>query len=203
MPASNFAWSWKYQLPRPSKFFARKMVDMSFVKQKQRTNPNLSPVTMNSRILNEASCLEYLLGFKFIPDFKENSYFDCERCGENLLLLQKVLDSFCQAKIISKSQIRLKMQYFWYIDALYRSRKYLTPSKMFYLYKSRIRPTIEYDWHILAFFHRWQKSKSFTQFLVIIIIFHLATSFLTDTTLQAYRCSNIISIVTVQKGFIH
>ena len=36
------------------------------------------------------------------------------------------------------------------IGSLYRSREYLTPSSILYLYKSQIRPTMEYCCHIWA-----------------------------------------------------
>merc|ERR1712215_258105 len=86
-----------------------------------RANPDFGAIRMGDSILEEAPCLERLLGLKFTPDLKWNSY------------------------IASVAKEASKM-----IGSLYRSREYLTPSSILYLYKSQIRPTMEYCCHIWA-----------------------------------------------------
>lgn len=65
---------------------------------------------MNGPTLNEFSCFQCLLGLKFTPDLKWNSY----------------------KQSIAKEARKM-------IDLLYCSRNYLTPPAFLYLYKSRIK----------------------------------------------------------------
>ena len=76
---------------------------------------------MDSTALNEAPCLEKLLGLKLTPDLKWNDY------------------------ITSIAKEAAKM-----VGNLYRLRKFLTPSSIAYLFKSQIRPRMEYCCHIWA-----------------------------------------------------
>lgn len=75
-----------------------------------QSDPGFNPVTMNDSTLKEALCFEHLLGLKFIPDLKLNSYIYCQRYWE---------------KIVG-----------WF----YCPRKHLAPSAMFYLYNIETRP---------------------------------------------------------------
>ena len=84
-----------------------------------RKPPDLSPVQMSETTLSEALCLDRLLGLKITPDLKWNEY------------IREV------AKVAGKM-----------VGSLFRSRKYLTPASMLYLYKSQIRPLMEYCCHI-------------------------------------------------------
>ena len=83
--------------------------------------PVFPPVQMEGSKLVEAPCLERLLGLKFTPDLKWNAY------------------------ILAVAADTGKM-----VGSFYRSRKYLTPSALLYLYKSQIRPKMEYCCHIWA-----------------------------------------------------
>ena len=83
--------------------------------------PVFHPVQMEGSNLVEAPCLEKLLGLKLTPDLKWNAY------------------------ILAVAADTGKM-----VGSFYRSRKYLTPSALLYLYKSQIRPRMEYCCHIWA-----------------------------------------------------
>ena len=76
---------------------------------------------MEGSNLVEAPCLEKLLGLKLTPDLKWNAY------------------------ILAVAADTGKM-----VGSFYRSRKYLTPPALLYLYKSQIRPKMEYCCHIWA-----------------------------------------------------
>ena len=84
-----------------------------------RNPPNLSPVEMSETTLSESSCFDRLLGLKITPDLKWNEY------------IREV------AKVAGKM-----------VGSLLRSRKYLSPESILYLYKSQIRPKMEYCCHI-------------------------------------------------------
>ena len=84
-----------------------------------RSNPVLPSISMGGTPLAEAPDLDKLLGLKFIPDLRWNTY------------------------IRSSAKSAGKM-----VGSFYRSRKYLTPEAMLYLYKSQIRPQMEYCCHI-------------------------------------------------------
>ena len=71
--------------------------------------------------MNESSCLNKLLGLKFTPDLKWNEYIDS----------------------VAKGAARM-------VGTLYRSMRLLTPESLLYLYKSQIRPIMEYCSHIWA-----------------------------------------------------
>ena len=86
-----------------------------------QTDPGFHPVVMDASTLSESVHLDRLLGLKLTQDLKWNSYI---------------------SSIASEAS---KM-----IGSLYRSRKYLTPSAILYLYKSQIRPRMEYCCHIWA-----------------------------------------------------
>ena len=87
----------------------------------KKGNPTFHPVQMDNSILEEASCLERLLGLKLTSDLKWNSY------------------------ILSVAKEAGKM-----VGSFFRSKKYLTPAAILYLYKSQIRPKMEYCCHIWA-----------------------------------------------------
>ena len=76
---------------------------------------------MDENLLNEASCLNKLLGLNFTPDLKWNSYIDSDS--------------------VAKDAARI-------MGSLYRSMRLLTPESLLYLYKSQIRPIMEYCSHI-------------------------------------------------------
>ena len=84
-----------------------------------RSDPSLSPIHMNGTPLTEAPCFDKLLGLKFTPDLRWN----------------------CYIRSVAKSAGKM-------VGSFYRSRKYLTPDAILYLFKSQIRPTMEYCCHI-------------------------------------------------------
>ena len=84
-----------------------------------RNTPNFPTVRMNGSPLKEASCFDRLLGLKFTPDLRWNTY------------------------IRSVAKATGKM-----VGSFYRSKKYLTPPAILYLYKSQIRPKMEYRCHL-------------------------------------------------------
>ena len=84
-----------------------------------RNPPDLSSVKMSETTLSEASSFDRLLGLKITPDLKWNEYI-----GE-------------VAKVAGKM-----------VGSLFRSRRYLSPASILYLYKSQIRPKMEYCCHI-------------------------------------------------------
>ena len=85
----------------------------------KKNDPSFNLVHMDSSFLEEAPCLERLLGLKLTPDLKWNSY------------------------ILSVAMETGKM-----VGSFFRSKKYLTPAAILYLYKSQIRPKMEYCCHI-------------------------------------------------------
>ena len=76
---------------------------------------------MENASLSEASCFDKLLGLKFTPDLKWNSYIES----------------------VAKETAKM-------VGSLHRSKRYLTPPAILYLYKSQIRPRMEYCCHIWA-----------------------------------------------------
>ena len=86
-----------------------------------RGTPSFPSVIMDETTLQEANCLERHLGLKFTPDLKWNSY------------------------ILSVAKDVGKM-----VGSFFRTRKFLTPAAVHYLYKSQIRPKMEYCCHIWA-----------------------------------------------------
>ena len=86
-----------------------------------RANTPCPEITMNGVPLEEQDNLDRLLGLKFTTDLKWKDYI------------------FSVAKDVSKM-----------IGSLFRSRAYLTPEAILYLYKSQIRPKMEYCSHIWA-----------------------------------------------------
>ena len=76
---------------------------------------------MDGSRLGEAPCFDKLLGLTFTPDLKWNTY------------------------IKSVAKVAGKM-----VGSLYRSRRYLTADAILYLYKSQVRPKMEYCCHIWA-----------------------------------------------------
>ena len=88
---------------------------------RRRNAPDLPPVSMDGVDLDESSCLDKLLGLKFSSDLKWNAYIAS----------------------IAKDAARM-------VGSFYRSRKYLTPSALLYLYKSQIRLKMEYCCHLWA-----------------------------------------------------
>ena len=73
-------------------------------------------------MLDESPSLDKLLGLKFTPDLKWNSY------------------------IASVARDTARM-----VGSLYRSKKFLTPRAILYLYKSQIRPKITCLGKLLGF----------------------------------------------------
>ena len=88
---------------------------------RHRTASDLPSVSMDGIDLEESSCLDKLLGLKFASDLKWNAYVAC----------------------VAKEAARM-------VGSFYRSRKYLTPNALLYLYKSQIRLRMEYCCHLLA-----------------------------------------------------
>ena len=84
-----------------------------------RNPPVLNSVEMSDTILSESPCFDRLLGLKITPDLKWNDYI-----GE-----------------VAKTAGMM-------VGSLSRSRKYLSPASILYLYKSQIRPKMEYCCHI-------------------------------------------------------
>ena len=101
------------------KFNASKTKLISF--HHHRDTPVFPPVTMGGMTLDESPSLDKLLGLKFTPDLKWNSYIAS----------------------VAKDTARM-------VGSLYRSKKFLTPKAILYLYKSQIRPKMEYCSHIWA-----------------------------------------------------
>ena len=83
--------------------------------------PDFPPISMDGTDLEESPCLDKLLGLKFTPDLKWDAYIAC----------------------VAKETARM-------VGSFYRSRKFLTPKAILYLYKSQIRPKMEYCCHIWA-----------------------------------------------------
>ena len=86
---------------------------------RQHSDPSLPPIYMGDTPLPEAPCLDRLLGMMFTPDLRWNTYIQS----------------------VAKSAGKM-------VGSFYRSRKYLTPEAIIYLYKSQIRHMIEYCCHI-------------------------------------------------------
>ena len=76
---------------------------------------------MDNKHLDESNILDKLLGLKIIPNLKWGIYMQS----------------------IAKDAARM-------VGSFYRARKFLTPAAILYLYKSQIRPKIEYCSHIWA-----------------------------------------------------
>ena len=85
----------------------------------KKGSPSFCPIQMDNSVLEEAPCFERFLGLKLTPDLKWNSY------------------------ILSVAKEAGKM-----VGSFFRTRKYLTPAAILYLYKSQIRPRMEYCCHI-------------------------------------------------------
>ena len=81
--------------------------------------PIFPPILMNDENLVEFDSLDRLLGLKLSSDLKWDDYINS----------------------LAKSASKM-------VGSFYRSRKYLSPSSILYLYKSQIRPTMEYCCHI-------------------------------------------------------
>ena len=87
----------------------------------RRSEPNLATSLMDNANLSEASCFDKLLGLKFTPNLKWNSYIEP----------------------VAKETAKM-------VGYLHLSKKYLTPPAIFYLYKSQIQPRMKYCCHIWA-----------------------------------------------------
>ena len=74
---------------------------------------------MENASLSEATCFDKLLGLKFTPDLKWNSYIES----------------------VAKEAAKM-------VGSLHQSKRYLTPPAILYLYKSQICPRMEYCYHI-------------------------------------------------------
>ena len=74
----------------------------------KKNDPSFNPVHMDSSFLEEAPCLERLLGLKLTPDLKWNSYI--------------------QSVAMETGRM---------VGSFFRSKKYLTLSAILYLYKTR------------------------------------------------------------------
>ena len=88
---------------------------------RHQTPPDLPSVSMDGVDLEESSCLDKLLGLKCASDLKWNAYVAC----------------------VAMEAARM-------VGSFYRSRKYLTPHALLYLYKSEIRLRMEYCCHLWA-----------------------------------------------------
>ena len=84
-------------------------------------HPNFPNLNMNGVELAESNSHNRLLGLTLTSDLKWDTYI----------------------RKIAKNASRM-------IESLYRSKQYLSPSSILYLYKSQIRPTMEYCCHIWA-----------------------------------------------------
>merc|ERR1712101_94461 len=84
-------------------------------------DPSSPTIHMAGTDLPEASCHERLLGLRLTSDLKWNAY------------------------ILSVAKEASKI-----IISLYRSRRFFTPKSILYIYKSQIRPRMEYCSHIWA-----------------------------------------------------
>ena len=84
-----------------------------------RTDPVLPPVSMNESDLDEQTSFDRLLGLKFTSDLRWNSYI----------------------KEVTKNVSKM-------VGSFYRSRKFLSAESILYLYKSQIRPKMEYCSHV-------------------------------------------------------
>ena len=87
----------------------------------QRSDPHLASIEMNGCLLGEAQCFDKLLGLTITPDLKWNTYI----------------------KSIAKAAGKM-------VVSFYRSSRYLTADAILYLYKSQVRPRMEYCCHIWA-----------------------------------------------------
>ena len=74
---------------------------------------------MGESELKDSSCLDKLLGLKLTPDLRWDAYIKC----------------------VARDAARM-------VGSFYRSKKFLTPSALLYLYKSQIRPRMEYCCHL-------------------------------------------------------
>ena len=86
-----------------------------------RDTPVNPLITMDGAVLEESPSLDQLLGLKFTPDLKWDYYISS----------------------VAKGTARMA-------GSFYRSRKFLTSKALLYLYKSQIRPKMEYCSHIWA-----------------------------------------------------
>ena len=88
---------------------------------RHRNDTDIPPISMDGVDLEESSCLDKLLGLKVSSDLRWNAYIEC----------------------IAKNAARM-------VGSFYRARNYLTRNALFYLYKSQIRPQMEYCCHLWA-----------------------------------------------------
>ena len=86
-----------------------------------RDTPDIPTISMDGIALEESPSLDKLLGLKFSSDLKWDSYIAS----------------------VAKDTARM-------VGSFYRSRKFLTCKAMLYLFKSQIRPKMEYCAHIWA-----------------------------------------------------
>ena len=157
-------------------FNSRKTKLISF--HHHHSDPSLHPVHVDSTALNEAPCLEKLLGLKLTPDLKWNDY------------------------ITSIAKEAAKM-----VGNLYRLRKFLTPSSIAYLFKSQIRPRMEYCCHIWAgasesSLSKLDKVQIRLRWLIGNELFNTLNHFPTGAMLQVCPSSIATSMVNVLMNFI-
>lgn len=69
--------------------------------------------------------------WEVLPHFSQHRILNEVTCFKRLLDL----------KFPPKDRVKM-------VGSIYRSRKYLTPSPVLYLYKIRVRPKMEYCWHL-------------------------------------------------------
>ena len=102
-----------------AKFNASKTKLITF--HHHRDAPNIPTISMDGVDLEESPSLDKLLGLKFSPDLKWDSYIAS----------------------VAKDTARM-------VGSFYRSKQFLTCKALLYLYKSQIRPKMEYCSHIWA-----------------------------------------------------
>ena len=133
---------------------------------------------MSETTLSEASSFDRLLGLKITPDLKWNEYI-----GE-------------VAKVAGKM-----------VGSLFRSRTYLSPASILYLYKSQIAQR----WNIVAIFGAelprplYPVLIEFNAVCVILLEMSFSPLFLplcTDGMFQVFLCSTAITMQNVQRNFI-
>ena len=102
-------------------FLGKNILILSYLINRRRNAPDIPPISMDGVDLEESSCLDKLLGLKVSSDLKWNEYIAC----------------------IAKNAARM-------VGSFYRARNYMTRNALLYLYKSQIRPQMEYCCHLWA-----------------------------------------------------
>ena len=143
--------------------------------------PIFPSVIMDETTLQEADCLERHLGLKFTPDLKWNSY------------------------ILSVAKDVGKM-----VGSFFRRRKFLTPAAVHYLYKSQIRPKMEYcsaltfgPAHPKPLFPVWIRCNVDCVGSLVTSCSSPYSLFLIDAMLQVFLCSIDIIVANARRSLKH